>query len=133
MSKNSYPNETRYAAELVVLASERTLLSWMRLSLTLMALGFILDRFGIFLHMENVDAPNWISRNFTTWMGIGLLVVGAATSAAAGYTHTRLRRRYARRGIHCAEGALTLGIVLVTMIGLVGIITALFLFAISPS
>lgn len=35
----------------VFFAAERTLLAWNRTGLTLMAFGFVLERFGLFLHM----------------------------------------------------------------------------------
>jgi putative membrane protein len=35
----------------VLFAAERTLLAWTRTSLTLMAFGFVIERFNLFMHM----------------------------------------------------------------------------------
>lgn len=40
----------------VFFAAERTLMAWNRTGLTLMAFGFVLERFGLFLHMLRQDA-----------------------------------------------------------------------------
>ena len=42
----SEPNDPR-----VFFASERTLLAWVRTGLTIMAFGFVVARFGLFLHL----------------------------------------------------------------------------------
>ncbi len=117
--------------ELVVLASERTLLSWLRLALGLMGLGFVLDRFGIFLRLEVFKtADQWLPYSYTFWMGVGLVVIGALTSAAAGIIHTRFRRQYAEQGIQAARGGITLGIALSVLITLAGLVTIVFLVSI---
>jgi len=35
----------------VLFAAERTLLAWNRTSVSLMAFGFVIERFGLFIHM----------------------------------------------------------------------------------
>ncbi len=42
----------------VLFAAERTLLAWSRTSLTLMAFGFVIERFGLFVHMLSPQAGN---------------------------------------------------------------------------
>ena len=36
----------------VFFAAERTLLAWNRTSLSLMAFGFVIERFGLFVHIS---------------------------------------------------------------------------------
>jgi len=64
----------------VFFAAERTLMAWNRTGLTLMAFGFVLERFGLFLHMLR-QTPNHAGRGFSFWIGVAfialaLLVIG---------------------------------------------------------
>jgi putative membrane protein len=64
----------------VFFAAERTLLAWNRTGLTLMAFGFMIERFGLFVHMLR-QVPGHIGRDFSFWIGVvfiglALLVTG---------------------------------------------------------
>ncbi|MEQ1591112.1 MAG: DUF202 domain-containing protein [Thiobacillaceae bacterium] len=64
----------------VFFAAERTLMAWNRTGLTLMAFGFVLERFGLFLHMLR-QVPSHTGRGFSFWIGVAfialaLLVIG---------------------------------------------------------
>ena len=43
------PDQETVGRRLVYFAAERTLMSWIRAALGLMALGFVIDRFGLVL------------------------------------------------------------------------------------
>jgi putative membrane protein len=78
----------------VYFSAERTLLAWIRTSLGLMGMGFVVARFGLFLRMvgpamgEHVVRP----RGLSAGMGIGLVVLGVACALAAGVQHQRFAR-----------------------------------------
>ncbi len=64
----------------VFFAAERTLMAWNRTGLTLMAFGFVLERFGLFLHVLRQN-PNQAGRDLSFWIGIAfislaLMVIG---------------------------------------------------------
>jgi len=75
----------------VFFAAERTLLAWVRSGLTMMAFGFVVARFGLFLGLLPASsqtagaAPhfNWISST----LGIALVVLGAAVILGALFNH----------------------------------------------
>lgn len=75
----------------VYFAAERTLLAWVRSGLTMMAFGFVVARFGLFLGLlpaSNQSAGtthhlNWISST----LGIALVVLGATAILGALYNH----------------------------------------------
>jgi putative membrane protein len=74
----------------VFFAAERTLLAWVRSGLTVMALGFVVARFGLFLELISASsaAPAaGISRIGFGLLGIILVVVGAGTILAALQNH----------------------------------------------
>lgn len=56
----------------VFFAAERTLLAWNRTGLTLMAFGFVVERFGLFMHMLR-QAPGQIGRDFSFWIGVAFI------------------------------------------------------------
>ena len=75
----------------VFFAAERTLLAWVRSGLTMMAFGFVVARFGLFLglmpasNQSSAGAPhfNWISST----LGIALVVLSATVILGALYNH----------------------------------------------
>jgi putative membrane protein len=62
----------------VFFASERTLMAWTRTGLTLMAFGFMLERFGLFLHMLR-HIPGHIGRDLSFWIGIAFITLAILT------------------------------------------------------
>jgi putative membrane protein len=58
----------------VFFAAERTLMAWNRTGLTLMAFGFVLERFGLFLHVLRQD-PEHPGRDLSFWIGIAFIAV----------------------------------------------------------
>ena len=67
----------------VFFAAERTLLAWNRTSLALMAFGFVIERFGLFVYMLSPQMGEALHRGFSFWIGLAFIGLGAVTSAAA--------------------------------------------------
>ncbi|MCB5189398.1 DUF202 domain-containing protein [Methylobacillus arboreus] len=78
----------------VFFAAERTMLAWLRSGLTLMALGFVVARFGLFLtllapgQVDHLNSHRWLS----DLLGILLVLTGAAVILGAQYNHQRYVR-----------------------------------------
>jgi putative membrane protein len=64
----------------VLFAAERTLLAWQRTAIALMGFGFVVERFGLFLQMVSNQPLSISQRGFSLWLGVALLVIGAAVS-----------------------------------------------------
>jgi len=72
----------------VFFAAERTLLAWIRSGITVIALGFVVARFGLFLSLlagSNGEAPS--NHGLSNIVGIILVVMGAFAVLAAMYNH----------------------------------------------
>lgn len=66
----------------VYFAAERTALAWNRTALTLMAFGFAVERFGLYMQMmiEKHEEP---ARGGPFWFGVIFIAMGCVFSAAA--------------------------------------------------
>jgi putative membrane protein len=75
----------------VFFAAERTLLAWVRTGLTVMGLGFVVARFGLFLRLLRHDVD--VRSHFgSTVIGVGLVVLGSVAIALAARQHVRFCR-----------------------------------------
>jgi putative membrane protein len=64
----------------VLFAAERTLLAWQRSAIALMGFGFVVERFGLFLHMVTHEPGSGSQRAFSLAFGVLLLLLGAAVA-----------------------------------------------------
>jgi len=75
----------------VFFAAERTLLAWIRTGITIIGLGFVVARFGLFLTML-AFSRGVVEHAGTQWaaaaIGITLVVLGTVSIALAMYRHT---------------------------------------------
>ena len=75
-------------------ANERTLLAWIRTGIALMAFGFTIARFGLFLREVAQAGQIRLTPEHglgSAWIGVALVVLGLVTNAAAvaRYAHNR--------------------------------------------
>jgi putative membrane protein len=80
----------------VFFASERTLLAWVRSGLTVMGLGFVVARFGLFLRymaLSRMPAGTPMPRHWVSnGVGIFLLLLGSALIVGAWSNHNSFIR-----------------------------------------
>lgn len=74
----------------VLFAAERTLLAWNRTALALMAFGFAIERFGLFMHMLNPITPATPARHASLWIGIVLVVLGSLFAVLSAQQYRRV-------------------------------------------
>jgi len=67
----------------VYFAAERTLLAWVRTGVTLVGLGFIVARFGLFLRLINGTHPDVHQHGPSALLGVSLAIGGAVVTALA--------------------------------------------------
>jgi putative membrane protein len=74
-------------------AAERTLLAWVRTSLALMGMGFVVARFALFLRLLAHQQVNTPPHGPSDALGVALIFLGAAASSVAAWQHGRFQRR----------------------------------------
>jgi putative membrane protein len=74
----------------VFFAAEWTLLAWVRTGLTIMAFGFVVARFGLFLRLLSMQQPETAGHGdlgISSVVGIALALVGAACMVLGAVHH----------------------------------------------
>ena len=77
-------------------AIERTLLAWVRTGLALMGFGFVVARFGLFLHVIEAVRQNAMpkaSTGLSLWIGTALILLGVLVNLLVSAEHLRLMRQ----------------------------------------
>jgi putative membrane protein len=75
----------------IYFAAERTLLAWVRTGIAVMAFGFVVARFGVFLSLVTAPglAQHPIASRLSPYIGAALVVIGAAAIAAGTLEYRR--------------------------------------------
>jgi putative membrane protein len=76
----------------IYFAAERTLLAWLRTGLTVIGLGFLVARFGLFLRLVRQPAADVSAPLPSSVIGVGLVLLGAGVIAASAWQHVRFCR-----------------------------------------
>lgn len=118
---------------LVYFAAERTLMAWIRAALGLMALGFVIDRFGLVVRTMTPHAEGIIQTSTLSFLsGAGLVAVGALMAVVAAARYTRFAYRYRQTGDVKPGYGLEPAILFTVAVGLGGAVIAGYLSVVSP-
>lgn len=72
----------------VYFAAERTMLAWLRTGIGIMAFGFVVARFGLFLRLLQVHGEA-AGHGFSPYLGAALVGIGVVTTAAGAVQYRR--------------------------------------------
>ncbi|HVC19787.1 MAG TPA: DUF202 domain-containing protein [Vicinamibacterales bacterium] len=77
----------------VYFAAERTLLAWVRTGIGVMAFGFVVARFALFLQLLQARSGTVATHGLSTWLGAALVMAGVLATVAGGVQFHRFCRR----------------------------------------
>ncbi len=76
----------------VFFAAERTLLAWNRTSLSLMAFGFVIERFGLFVSVLLPQHNIPLQRGLSFWIGLAFVLLGVFVAAYSTLQYKKVLR-----------------------------------------
>ena len=76
----------------VLFAAERTLLAWNRTSISLMAFGFVIERFGLFLQLIGREEIKVFQRHISFFVGESFVLLAAAMAIYSIWQHKKILR-----------------------------------------
>ncbi|MEO8332147.1 MAG: DUF202 domain-containing protein [Gallionella sp.] len=111
----------------VFFAAERTLLAWNRTSLALMAFGFVIERFGLFVSILSPKHDFPLQRGLSFWTGLSFVLLGAITAAYSTVQYRKVLRTL--KPIEIPEGYRTdTGIISNMLVAVLGIVLTVYFF-----
>ncbi len=111
----------------VFFAAERTLLAWNRTGLTLMAFGFVIERFGLFQQMLSPSHAGSPVRGISFWVGIAFILLGVYSVVASSMQYRKVISTL--RPVELVEGYnVHNGVVISILVAILGVALTVYLF-----
>lgn len=111
----------------VFFAAERTLLAWNRTSLALMGFGFVIERFGLFMHLVKLPQAELLGRGVSLWFGVALLLLGSTLAVLSVRQYEQVLKTL--RPVEIPEGYwVSMGAVMNLLLASIGFLLSLYLF-----
>ena len=119
-------DETKRATE--YLANERTFLAWVRTSIAVISLGFVLARFSVWLRELSIQRQPQI--RIHRWgislpIGVAMMILGGALTVLAAWRYHVVNRDIERGKVSADRGLVVLVTVMVTLLSVAMIVFAL--------
>jgi putative membrane protein len=110
----------------VLFAAERTLLAWNRTSISLMAFGFLVERFGLFLQIVGREEIKVFQRHISFFVGVSFILLAAFLAIYSIWQHKRILKTLSPAEIPAGYN-IFVGIVVNGIIGILGIALSAYL------
>jgi putative membrane protein len=114
----------------VFFAAERTLLAWLRTGLTVIGLGFVVARFGLFLRLITLQSPVTAGTHEQTAtsaiLGVLFVAVGATAILMATVQHRRFVLTLSQSDLPRSYNR-SFAVVLSSAVGVLGVLLAAYL------
>ena len=111
----------------VFFAAERTLLAWLRTGLTIIVVGFVVARFGLFVRLVAHSSSGASAEiGFSAMLGVLFVLAGAISILVATVQHRRFIATLPAQDLPASYGR-SFAVVMSTSIGVLGILLAAYL------
>jgi putative membrane protein len=111
----------------VLFAAERTLLAWNRTSLSLMAFGFVIERFSLFIEISGRTEIKLFQRHIAFSIGLSFILLASFIAYYSILQHQRILKTI--RPVEIPNGYnLKAGVAVNGILGILGIALSLYLF-----
>ena len=111
----------------VFFAAERTVLAWNRTSLALMAFGFVIERFGLFVSILLPQHAMPLQRGISFWTGLAFVLLGAGVAAHSTMQYRKVLKTL--KPIEIPKGYRTSpGIITNLAVAVLGIVLTIYFF-----
>lgn len=110
----------------VLFAAERTLLAWNRTAVSLMGFGFLVERFGLFLHVVLHNNAEPVHRGASLVIGVSLILVGVVMLLMSVRQYRKVLRTLEAPELPSGYW-LNTGVVVNLVLALIGVVLATYL------
>lgn len=111
----------------VFFAAERTLLAWNRTSLALMAFGFVIERFGLFVTILVPDHAHAVQRGLSFWTGLLFVLLGVLVAAYSTIQYRSVLKSL--RPVEIPDGYRTIpGVLANLLVAVLGVVLMVYFF-----
>jgi putative membrane protein len=110
----------------VLFAAERTLLAWNRTSISLMAFGFVVERFGLFIQLVAREETREVQRHISFFVGLLFILLAAFAALYSTWQFTKFLKTLKPTEIPTGY-KLQVGMIVNGLIGFLSIVLALYL------
>lgn len=110
----------------VLFAAERTLLAWNRTSISLMAFGFVIERFGLFLEIAGKEEIKIFQRHISFTVGICFILLATFLAIYSVIQYRRVLKTLNPDEIPSGYN-IGFGIIVNSIIGILGLALSLYI------
>lgn len=111
----------------VLFAAERTLLAWNRTSISIMAFGFVIERFGLFLQITGREESRIFHRQLSFFVGESFMLLASLLAIYSIVQHKKILRSINVDDVPAGYN-LSIGMIANGIIGILGILLSAYVF-----